>query len=218
MTKKQNSNYLFLLLLLGAVAFALWQSRRNNSSQPADLPEVPGTGAKALFFGDRLLAPTHLGDPGDFARQILQGLGLNGEVSLARTAFQSTDGMISQLEEVLAEKPNIVFLSLGAAALESREDLGTTVSHLKTMGQRFRDQGILAVFLGINPPGVGDNWSMALGHAFKEARLLCIDDIFGGQYQGSSPGEWNLSPEAYQTAVDKIVQTVKPHMGSPEKS
>lgn len=208
MTSKNN--ILFLILMVSFAGYLGWRFLGSTMDRKGDFPHSPVSGNKGAFYGDPLLSPAHLGSPDDLAKKISKELNL--EIHHVLTNFESTDSMVVSVSEIIKEKPNIIFISTGRAALSAREDLGTTVSNLKKMAQVFQENGIFVVHLGINPPGVGDNWSMGITHACKEVKILCIEDVFAGEYQGIDLKDLRMNEPSYQKAVQTIAATVKPHL------
>lgn len=209
MTKNQSLPFTILVVILAG--YGLWHWGSKGGLKGPSYPGSPVGANKALFFGDRLLAPDHLQDPRSLALELTNKLKL--EIVFHSPSFTSTADMLTQAaSSSLKEKPNIVFISTGAAALESREDLGTTVNHLKKIALEFQKNGAFVVHLGINPPGVGDNWAMGISHACREIPILCLEDIFAGYYTRERAQDLAMPPEAYQAAADKISSAVAPYL------
>ena len=209
--KKNLSNLIFIISVVVLAGYGLWHYGLSGKSDGSHYPGSPVTGRKALFFGDHLLAPTHLQDPDYLVKQLGEKLQL--EITREPNSFATSGEMEVQAPvALLKEKPNIVFISTGTAALKAREDLGTTVSHLKKISQEFQKNGVFVVHLGINPPGVGDNWSMGISHTCREIPILCIDDIFANHYTPEHSQDLAMPQEAYQLAVEKIVAAVSPYL------
>lgn len=182
------------------------------------LPQVlysPAPGENIVLMGDQIASSAPL-DPHQRLQAFL-------EKQLGRTITnlaQDQDRpalLVDQYIRLGQLKPDVVILSLGAEAIINKEDLGQTLTKIREGIKAIHQKSAIAVYLELNPPFMGDNWSMAIGQLCNELKILCIKDIYQGYWNHRDLGPEKIQPpvEAQEKAAQIIATQLKPHLINP---
>jgi lysophospholipase L1-like esterase len=133
-------------------------------------------GKKVVAFGDSLTAGYGAtAGTGSYPAQLAALMGLE-IVNLGKDG-ETTSSAKARLAEVKAQNPDFVLVTLGGNDLRQRMDLAETISNLESIFRELQDMGAGVVYLSVNPPLVGDNWSMAIEGVARASGVLWVDDV-----------------------------------------
>jgi acyl-CoA thioesterase-1 len=129
---------------------------RSETSRPTHVPEAPPDNRPLIVaLGDSLTAGFGV-EPGksypDYLQQILDRDGYRYRVFNAGISGDTTSGGVERLDSVLAMKPEIVILELGANDGLRGLPLTSTRANLEEMIARLKDGGARVVLAGMTLP------------------------------------------------------------------
>lgn len=134
-------------------------------------------------------------------------------VNLGRNG-DTTASSLDRMDEVLRLKPDIVLVTLGGNDLLTRTPLDQTLGNLRKGFQRLHEAGTMAVYLAIDPPGVGDNWAMAIQHLCKEEGVLYVPNVMKGLWGDSSLMADQIHPngKGYKIMAERVLTSIRPYI------
>lgn len=126
----------------------------------------------------------------------------------------TTGTALERINEVLERKPEIVLVTLGGNDLLARTPLDETLGNLRKAFQRMHEAGSMAVYLAIDPPGVGDNWAMAIEHLCKEEGVLYVPGVMKGLWGDASLMADQVHPNArgYKVMAERVLGAIRPYI------
>ncbi len=209
---KSKMTLVLLAASLMAAGFLLkdrWMGRQ---------PQVlfsPVPGRNIVMMGDQIASGLDL-EPNQRLSELLQKT-LGKTITNLAANQEGPSPLADQFKRLSQINPDVAILSLGAEAIVNKEDLGLTLTKIREGVKAIHQQSAIAVYLELNPPFMGDNWSMAIGQLCNELKILCIKDIYGGFWSHDKLSSEKIQPppEANEKAAQLIATQLKPHLKSP---
>lgn len=137
----------------------------SNAEAPPEIP-VMGPERPILAFGDSLLSGYRLGDGEAYPARLEQALrarGTNARIANAGVAGDTTADALQRLDFTLRSqgmKPELAIISLGGNDMLRGLPPQTARKNLETILQRFRDEHIRVVLLGMMAaPNLGKDYA-----------------------------------------------------------
>jgi len=203
------------LLVSGLLALALVPhpgKAQENDANPADSIRI-------LAFGDSLTAGYGLPQEDGFVPQLQQALdkmGRSVEVINGGVSGDTTAGGVARLDWMLADRPDIVILELGAndalrglSPDEARRNLETIVLRIKEAGARILLAGMLA------PRNLGEEYAAAFDSIYPELAAAHGLELYPFFLEGvATRPELNQGDGIHPTreGVAVIVEGILPHL------
>lgn len=159
---KPKKNFWLTAGLSLVAAFLVWQ-RLSPSARP-DVANAKQSGRVVVLFGDAEPA-------------LSEALGKELAVQVRHEATPGTTTAVAAggIDYVLALKPNYLVVRLGLADLAAQTALQDTMKNLETVFTKAKASGALVAYvMEPVPPGVGDNWEMALRDLARQHGALVI--------------------------------------------
>lgn len=202
--------WLGLVVGLVAVGYISFQFLHSYEQR---LTNFKQDGSKIVAFGDSLTAGFGASDPANTYPAKLAALFAKDVINLGRNG-ETTASALRRVQEVLNQKPNYVLITLGGNDLRQRVDLGQTLANLERLFTELQQAGIAVAYVSINPPLVGDNWSMAIRDVVRSNGVLWIDDVMKGLWGDSALMADAVHPNdsGYEIMATRIHQSLKRHI------
>lgn len=170
---------------------------------------VPPSNATITAFGDSITFgsgaeknesyPTVLGE---LLQVPVINAGRNGDTS--RDA-------LARVDDVIRDKPGTVIVMLGGNDILHRINLQDTLQNLSNIIDRLQGEGMVVAMFALNPPGVGDNWQMAIEHLCKEKGVFYMDGVMKGLWGNRDLMADSIHPnkKGYALIAERIAAALK---------
>jgi lysophospholipase L1-like esterase len=197
------------IALLGVVAWILYLQGGSRGSWP--VVNEAQAGKTIVAFGDSLTSGYGADAEKSYPKQ-LEGLIGHPVLNLGKNG-ETTTSALTRLDEVIAQKPNYVLITLGGNDLRQRTPLDETVTNLETIFTRLQEAGAMVVYLSIHPPLIGDNWIMAIEDVCRRKGVLWVDRIMRELWEDSSRMADSVHPnaEGYGVIAGQVHEALKPY-------
>lgn len=190
-----------LVGLLGAALALFWPD-----TTPAPAPSGEGP---IVFLGNSITAGHRLPREAAFPHQLGAALGV--PVVNAGISGDTTGEALDRLErDVLAHRPRLVVVELGANDAFRRLPPDGTVANLRAITRRIRAQGAAVVLVHISLPSMsGDGYRGALREIARAERATLVEDFLDGVVPGLSYD--GLHPDARGQArlADRLLPVLR---------
>lgn len=143
-----------------------------------DVVNVPPQNEKITAFGDSITFGSGANKDESYPA-VLASL-LNVPVVNAGRNGDTTRDALDRVDEVAKDKPGVVIVMLGGNDLLQRVSLQETIDNLAKIITRFQEEGSVVAMFALDPPGVGDNWQMAIEHLCKEKGVFYMTNVMDG--------------------------------------
>ncbi len=143
-----------------------------------DVVNLPPQNEKIAAFGDSITFGSGANKEESYPA-VLADL-LNVPVVNGGRNGDTTRDALDRVDEIAKDKPGIVIVMLGGNDLLQRMPLQETLDNLARMITRFQEEGSAVAMFALDPPGVGDNWQMAIEHLCKEKGVFYIENVMKG--------------------------------------
>lgn len=202
----------FLLILATFVVVGGFFLKDKWPGQGSRISGSPALGNNIVLMGDQIASGLDLEQGSRLGTQLEKQMGRPLTTIPSRNdGHLSLEDQVSRLGPI---NPDVVIISLGAGAIVAKEDLGLTLSKIRTVVKAVHQKSAMAVYLEIKPPGVGDNWAMAISQLCNELKMLCVEDIYAGFWDHPHLTLEKMQPpgEANEKAAARIAAKLKGHL------
>lgn len=192
---------IFLTLYIG--------SRYLGHSTKWDVVNMPPANPTIAAFGDSITfgagankEESYPSVLGELLKVPIINAGRNGD---------TTRDALNRVEDVMKEKPGTVIVMLGGNDLIHRISLQETLENLTKIITRFQEEGIVVAMFALNPPGVGDNWQMAIEHLCKEKGVFYMGHVMNGLWGNHELMADTIHPnkKGYALIAERIAAALK---------
>jgi acyl-CoA thioesterase I len=137
---------------------------------PSDGPVIPNEAPLVVFLGDSLSAGLHLSSEDAFPAVVQRELARAGKPFRLVNAGVSGDtsaGGLRRVDWVLAQRPAVLVIELGANDGLRGQSVGSVESNLRAIVASAKAKGASVLLLGVRlPPSLGDDYVQAFEELF----------------------------------------------------
>ncbi len=165
-----------LLIVAAAVAAVLWLGGNRDGGWPLT-NDPPGSGP-VLALGDSLTAGSGASRGGDYPSLLAALIG--EPVINAGVPGETTADVLKRLDAVLAERPRLALVTLGANDLRLGVDRVEAFANLAQIVSRLQQAGALVVIGGIDIPLLGRGFGDAYRELAEDSGSLLLPNVLDG--------------------------------------
>ena len=184
------------------------------------IPAKAADGPVILALGDSLVAGYGLGNADSFPTKLqaaLQADGIDARVINAGVSGDTSAGGLSRVDWLLADKPNLLLLELGANDGLRGQEPASTEQNLAGIIEKAQAAGIRVLLTGMMaPPNLGQDYAAEFNAVFPRLAEQYGTDFYPFFLDGVA-GELSLNlgdgmhpnPAGVDVIVERILPTVK---------
>ncbi len=165
-----------ILLIVAAAAAVLWLGGGRDDSWPL-VNDPPGSGP-VLALGDSLTAGSGASPGGDYPSRLTALI--SEPVINSGVPGETTADVLKRLDAVLAERPRLALVTLGANDLRLGVDRDEAFANLAEIVSRLQQAGALVVIGGIDIPLLGRGFGDAYRELAEASGSLLLPNVLDG--------------------------------------
>jgi len=201
---------LVLTATLIAGGAAVWLYTREDLDWPVTNDRTRGE--VVVAFGDSLTRGFGAADGEAYTDHLSDLLG--SPVINAGSDGESTYGGLRRLNQVLADEPDVVIITLGGNDILRRVSLEKTLENLRQIFERLQQAGAMVVYAAVDPPLIGSNWNAAVRNLCRQQGVLYVPSIMAGLWGDSERMHDSIHPNGlgYRLIAERIHARLAPHL------